>query len=94
MTKTKPFIKWAGGKSQLIEDIEARLPKQFKELNEITYIEPFVGGGAILFYLLTHYNNIKKAVINDINFDLINCFNVVKNDPEKLNTKLIYYEHI
>lgn len=90
----KPFIKWAGGKSQLIEEIESRLPKQFKEREDITYIEPFVGGGAVLFYLLTHYHNIKKAIINDINFDLINCFNIVKNEPQKLITKLRYYEHI
>ena len=54
----------------------------------MTYIEPFVGGGAMLFYMLTHYPNIKRAIINDVNEDLINCYLLIKNDPEKLITSL------
>lgn len=92
--KTKPFVKWAGGKTQLLEEIDLRLPKKFRESQEVTYIEPFVGGGAVLFHLLTHYGNIKKAVINDVNYNLMNCFNVVKNDPESLIKKLKEYEEI
>ena len=49
-TKAKPFIKWVGGKGQLIEQLEAKLPADFDNWDDATYIEPFVGGGAMLFY--------------------------------------------
>ena len=52
MTKAKPFIKWVGGKSQLITQLEALLPADFSSKDDVTYIEPFVGGGAMLFYML------------------------------------------
>ena len=74
----KPFVKWAGGKGALIKELIERLPSDFEEQQNITYIEPFVGGGAMLFYMLTHYPNIKRAVINDVNIDLINCFLIIK----------------
>ena len=79
MSKAKPFIKWVGGKSQLIEQLEALLPADFSERENVRYIEPFVGGGAMLFYMLTHYPNIKRAIINDVNEDLINCYLLIKN---------------
>ena len=50
MTKAKPFIKWIGRNSQLIEQLEAKLPADFDNWNDVTYIEPFVGGGAMLLY--------------------------------------------
>ena len=50
--KAKPFIKWVGGKSQLIEQLEAKLPADFDNWENVTYIEPFVGEGAMLFYML------------------------------------------
>lgn len=56
----KPFLKWAGGKTQLLPTIEQRLPQILKNEKEITYIEPFVGGGAMLFFMLRNYRNIKK----------------------------------
>lgn len=84
MAKAKPFIKWVGGKSQLIEQLEALLPADFSERKNVTYIEPFVGGGAMLFYLLQKYPNITSAVINDINPDLTLCYQVVKNNPTEL----------
>lgn len=62
----KPFLKWAGGKTQLIGDIEKALPKDIKN-GEFVYIEPFVGSGAIMFWMLSKFSNIKKVVINDIN---------------------------
>ena len=83
-TKAKPFIKWVGGKGQLIEQLEALLPADFNEWKDVTYIEPFVGGGAMLFYMLQRYPNIKKAVINDINPDLISCYKVVRDAPASL----------
>ena len=53
MAKAKPFIKWAGGKGQLLDQLDAYLPEEFGERRNITYIEPFVGGGAMLFYNVT-----------------------------------------
>ena len=84
MAKAKPFIKWVGGKSQLIEQLEALLPADFTERENVTYIEPFVGGGAMLFYMLQTYPNIKSAVINDINPDLTLCYQVVRDNPTEL----------
>ncbi|MCC8171653.1 MAG: DNA adenine methylase [Parabacteroides sp.] len=84
MTKAKPFIKWVGGKGQLIEQLEALLPADFAEREKVTYIEPFVGGGAMLFYMLQAYPNIKSAVINDINPDLTLCYRVVRDNPTDL----------
>ena len=84
MTKAKPFIKWVGGKGQLIEQLDALLPADFSGRENVTYIEPFVGGGAMLFYMLQKYPNIKSAVINDINPDLTLCYQVVRDNPTEL----------
>ena len=88
MAKAKPFIKWVGGKGQLIEQLEALLPADFTERENVTYIEPFVGGGAMLFYMLQTYPNIKSAVINDINPDLTLCYQVVRDNPTGLINSL------
>ncbi len=84
MAKAKPFIKWVGGKGQLIEQLDARLPADFGNWQNATYIEPFVGGGAMLFYMLQRYPNIQYAVINDINSDLMTCYETVRDNPEQL----------
>lgn len=84
----KPFIKWVGGKGQLLSQLEAKLPADFVLLHDITYIEPFVGGGAMLFYMLQQHPNIKRAIINDINPDLTTCYEVVKTQPEALISSL------
>ena len=79
----KPFLKWAGGKTQLIEEIKNNLPEiVFRE--PFTYIEPFVGSGAVLFWLLNHFPNMKKAVINDINKELIDTYDTIANSPQQL----------
>lgn len=83
-TLAKPFVKWAGGKGALIKQLIEYLPANFNEYKNVTYVEPFVGGGAMLFYMLTHYPNIKRAVINDINQDLISCYKLIKSNPNKL----------
>lgn len=88
MVKAKPFIKWVGGKSQLIEQLEAQLPADFDAWEGVTYIEPFVGGGAMLFYMLQAHPNINRAVINDINEDLTKCYLVVKKRPIELIASL------
>lgn len=80
----KPFVKWVGGKTQLINSIEQTLPCNLAEINDLTYIEPFVGGGAVLFWLLNKYENITKAVINDINSDLIIAYKTIRDNPNDL----------
>lgn len=80
----KPFVKWAGGKGNLLNILEAQLPADFKSQKDVTYIEPFVGGGAMLFHLLNVHRNIGRVVINDINKDLIKCYSLVKENPQAL----------
>ena len=82
--KAKPFIKWVGGKTQLIDQIDKQLPIDFDNWDNVTYIEPFIGGGAMLFYMLQRYPNIERAVINDINSDLCKCYQAVRDMPEQL----------
>ncbi len=79
----KPFLKWAGGKTQLISDIEKVLPPKITE-TDFTYIEPFVGSGAVLFWMLYNFPKMKKAVINDINADLINTYKTIADYPKEL----------
>ena len=82
--KAKPFVKWVGGKTQLIDQLEALLPADFDKWENVTYIEPFVGGGAMLFYMLQTYPNIRSAIINDINPDLTTCYRIVRDNPSEL----------
>jgi DNA adenine methylase len=79
----KPFLKWAGGKGQLLNTFDNLFPQKLINGEIDTYIEPFVGGGAILFHVLQNYN-IKKAYINDINKELINCYRCIKADVSKV----------
>ena len=88
MTKAKPFIKWVGGKGQLLGQLEALLPPGFGDWDDATYIEPFAGGGAMLFHLLQKYPNIRRAVINDINHDLAVCYHTVRDRTEPLIASL------
>ena len=70
----KPFVKWVGGKRQLLPQIMNRVPEKYN-----TYFEPFLGGGAVFFNVQP-----KKAVINDYNKNLINCYQVIKDNPKTL----------
>ena len=79
----KPFLKWAGGKTQLISDIEKNLPIDISKEN-FTYIEPFVGSGAVLFWILRNFKNLQKVIINDINNDLINTYKTIASQPKEL----------
>ena len=86
--KAKPFLKWAGGKRQLLEDISKRLPKQIIRNGVIdNYVEPFVGGGAVFFYLKREFI-VKKAFLSDINEELILSYKVIQKKPKKLFVKL------
>ncbi len=82
--KAKPFLKWAGGKTQLLPTIDSFLPDSFRQEKDITYIEPFVGGGAMLFFMLQKYPNIKKAIINDINPHLVKTYTIIRDNPYSL----------
>ncbi|WP_319507244.1 DNA adenine methylase [uncultured Methanolobus sp.] len=70
----RPFLKWAGGKRQLLEEINTHVPNKIN-----TYYEPFIGAGAVLFNLQA-----KKAVIGDTNSELINCYHVIKDNLDEL----------
>ena len=85
--EAKPFLKWAGGKGQLLSQLSEHLPDRIHR-EPFTYIEPFVGGGAMLFYMLQRFDNIKKVIINDVNEDLIIAYRTIKNDVEALVSKL------
>ena len=89
----KPFIKWVGGKGQLLQQLERQLPTNLHE-EEFTYIEPFVGGGAMLFYILQNFMNIKQVVINDINRNLTEAYRVIKQEPEGLVYRLKHIEQL
>lgn len=82
--QAKPFLKWVGGKWQLLEQMRPFFPRSFN-----TYFEPFLGGGAVFFYLKP-----KKAVLNDINKTLIEAYRVLKDDPKELIYELeIFQKH-
>lgn len=89
--QAKPFLKWAGGKTQLINDIEKALPKEFTS-QKFTYVEPFVGSGAILFWVLNNFPKVEKAVINDINADLTNAYKIIAAKPKELISILTQFE--
>ena len=72
------IVKWAGGKKQLLKQFQKFFPDKIEN-----YFEPFVGGGAVLFYILQTYAP-KKVLISDTNEELMNCYEVIKNDVEEL----------
>lgn len=80
----RPFVKWAGGKSQLLEQMSEYFPKEFKR-----YFEPFLGGGAVFFKLKP-----ENAILSDKNYELINAYNVIKDNPESLIEQLEKYQRI
>ena len=82
----KPFVKWVGGKSQLVDQIEKMLPSD-GEIVLTKYAEPMVGGGALLFAILSKYN-FEKLYISDINAELINVYKIIKTDIDNLILKL------
>ena len=85
----KPFVKWAGGKTRLLKEIEQRLPADFDTWEDVVYVEPFVGGGSVLFHMLKKHNNISKAVINDINPVLMHAYQKIKQAPMSIMDNLV-----
>lgn len=84
----KPFIKWAGGKSQLIPEITERLPQYIKDGASYIYVEPFSGSAAFALYLLDSEYPPSAVILNDVNKDLVNLYQVVKSYPQELLTYL------
>ena len=82
MSKISPILKWAGGKRQLLPQIMPLIPKDIN-----TYYEPFLGAGAVLFELQP-----KKAIVNDTNAELINVYEVIRDNPTQLIERLKEYE--
>lgn len=82
----KPFVKWAGGKRQLIPILNENLPESFG-----TYFEPFLGGGALLFHILTE-RNVQKCSISDLNSDLILAYTTIKSRIDELISSLKNHE--
>jgi len=78
-TDAKPFLKWAGGKRQLLNQFEKLYPASLKAGESVNYYEPFVGGGAVFFDVMQKYN-IKNAYLYDINDDLILTYRVLQKD--------------
>jgi DNA adenine methylase len=76
--RVTPFLKWAGGKSQLIATYADFMPEKYNR-----YFEPFIGGGAVFFHLKSN-NQLLHATISDCNAELINCYTVIRNDVESL----------
>lgn len=76
----KPFVKWAGGKTSLLNEIQKRLPS-YVYSQDFCLVEPFVGGGAVSLWALSELSCLKKLIINDYNADLINVYQCIKNHP-------------
>lgn len=92
--KAKPFVKWAGGKKQVIKFIDEYLPQSIKNSKVIDYyVEPFLGGGAVFFHLIKEYQ-INNVYLGDINKDLILTYKVVKDNPDELIVYLNDYSRI
>lgn len=79
--KVKPFLKWVGGKSSLLSEISRYYP--FDDGKITKYVEPFVGGGAVLFDILNKYE-LEAVYINDSNAQLINAYRIVRDDVNAL----------
>ena len=87
MEMVKPFVKWAGGKGSLISQLKNFYPFELENETINKYVEPFVGGGAVLINILQKYD-VKEAYAFDINLDLINCYNIIKIDVDSLIKEL------
>jgi len=83
----RPFVKWAGGKGQLLPELSRRLPRRFRR-----YHEPFVGGGALFFHLHNGGQLRDGAILSDYNPELVLCYQVVRDDVEALIATLKQHE--
>jgi DNA adenine methylase len=91
-SNTKPFLKWAGGKNQLLPSIRRFYPIQLGK-TVTKYVEPFIGGGAVLFDILNNFE-LKEIYICDINIDLINTYRIIQSNVDDLIEALYKMERI
>ena len=78
------LVKWVGGKSQLLGELRSRYPDDLGTPARDRYVEPFVGGGAVLFDVLASHPGLAEAHANDLNRELVNAYVVTRDDPEAL----------
>ncbi len=90
--KAKPFLKWAGGKGQLLKQFKDYYPSELYKGKIEKYVEPFIGGGAVFFEIMQNFD-IKSAYISDINKDLILTYKVIRQKPETLCDFLEQYQN-
>ena len=83
----KSFIKWVGGKTRLVKIIDSAIGKFRENSSQFIYVEPFVGSGAVLFHLLETCTNLKYAIINDSNSQLMNCYRVIADNSKYVELK-------
>ena len=86
-SRAEPFVKWAGGKKRLLGAYDSLFPSHFE-----TYHEPFLGGGAV-FLFLAHVGRIERALLSDINAELMHLYRVVRDDVERLIVELDKYPY-
>lgn len=91
MKTVRPFLKWVGGKTQLLNQFERFYPNGLKTGRINKYIEPFVGGGAVFFHIMDTFD-IEYAYISDVNKDLILAYKVIQKEPFELIQRLENYQ--
>src|SRR5690348_1607203 len=82
-----PFVKWAGGKGQLLTELNKMIPSQFN-----TYFEPFLGGGAVFFYLVSRGTKFNNGYLSDTNAELITAYKAIKDNPKEVIKLLQTYD--
>lgn len=92
-TKAKPFLKWVGGKGQLLAQFENYYPNEIRKGGIETYCEPFLGGGAVFFEIMQRFD-VTSAYISDVNKDLILAYWIVQQKPEQLIEQLERYQKL
>jgi len=90
-SKAKPFLKWAGGKTQLLDDIRSRIPLGLRGGTITRYVEPFIGGGAV-FFDLSHSITFETSLLQDVNHDLILTYSCIQQDVHNLIDLLLTME--
>ncbi|MFN8256086.1 MAG: DNA adenine methylase [Bacteroidales bacterium] len=91
----RPFLKWAGGKSQILKEIELSFPDSVFSA-EFTCIEPFIDRGSVFFHISDNFKNLKKAIINDYNSDLLIVCRILASEPKRLGKTASFnaYYHV
>lgn len=92
IVQLKPFVKWVGGKSQLLDELEKMIPDDDERVLT-KYVEPMVGGGALLFNILSKYD-FEQIYISDINAELMNAYKAIKNNIDALVARLTEMQYM